>query len=214
MNHRVIREVNRLWEKVYPHLSRYIMDLYGHQEGDVLELGPFSGGITKGLFSFSKHLKAVISWDRLETFDSLEEEIRGSAHAERLLFKHSPLSPLVFLDQSFDLVVFRGAFFFLTPSILGEVYRVLRPEGLAILGGGYGPYTARALIEEVAEESKRLNQLLGKPWITREDLVTMVRQASLEGEAQISEEGGLWVILKKGKERALGAGEFGFREAL
>lgn len=214
MDHRVIREVNRLWEKVYPHLSRYIMDLYGLQDGDVLELGPFSGGITKGLLSFSKHLKAVISWDRLEVFDSLEQEIRGTSNGERLLFKPSSASPLVFLDQSFDLVVFRGAFFFLTPSILGEVYRVLRPGGLAIVGGGYGAYTPQALIEEIAEESKRLNQLLRKQWITRQDLAGMIQETALEGKAEISEEGGLWVILKKGRKRALGAGEFGFREAL
>ncbi|MBW2040069.1 MAG: putative selenium-dependent hydroxylase accessory protein YqeC [Deltaproteobacteria bacterium] len=214
MNPRVIREVNRLWEEVYPYLARYVMDLYGDQEGDVLELGPFSGGISKEFLSLSPHWKIVIAGELLELFDPLKEEIRGTTHAKRIMFKPSPLFPLVFLNQSFDLVIFRGAFFFLSPSILQEVYRVLRPEGLAILGGGYGPHTPLALIGEKAEESKRLNKLLGKRWTTKEEVARMIQEASLEEEAEISEEGGLWVILRKGKEEVGGGGDLGLAQAL
>ncbi len=216
MDLQVIRKINRLWEGVYPYLSRYIMDLYGHQEGDVLELGPFSGGIAKGLLSLSPEWKVVVAGEPPDLFAPLQEEIDKAHHTQKMMIKPSPLSLLVFLDQSFDLVIFRGAFFFLTPAILREVYRVLRPGGFAILGGGYGPYTPQALIGEIAEESKRLNHLLGKRWINEVELTRMIQEASLEKEAEISQEGGLWVILKKKKEEG-GVGEggdFGLVEAL
>ena len=197
MNPKVIKKINKLWKGVYPYLARYIIDLCGRQEGDALELGPFSGGIAKELLSLSSAWKVVVAGEPQEVFDPLKKEIKGTPVAERMMIRPSPLSPLTFMDQSFDLVIFRGALFFLTPTILREAYRVLRPRGLAILGGGYGPYTPRSVMEEIAQESKRLNKLLGKRWITEEELVGMVQEASLGEEAEISQRGGLWVILKK-----------------
>jgi probable selenium-dependent hydroxylase accessory protein YqeC len=74
---------------------------------------------------------------------------------------------------------------------------VLRPEGCAIVGGGYGPNTPQNLIDDIAEESKQLNLLLGKQWMSKEDLTQMIQEASLQEDAEISTEGGLWVILRK-----------------
>jgi hypothetical protein len=38
-----IRELNRLWEPVRPYLARQVRELYGRQDGSILEVGPFSG---------------------------------------------------------------------------------------------------------------------------------------------------------------------------
>jgi probable selenium-dependent hydroxylase accessory protein YqeC len=194
----LIEKINRLWEPIYPLLSRFVLDLFGSNEGDVLELGPFAGGIAKGLLSLSSEFRVVVADTSTALFDPLQEEIRETPLAQRIMITSSPLSPLAFLDQSFDLVVCRGAFFFLTPAILQEIYRVLRPGGCAIVGGGYGPATPQDLIAEIAEESKGLNLLLGKQWVTEGDLSQMIQGASLQEEAEILTEGGLWVILKRG----------------
>jgi SAM-dependent methyltransferase len=109
------------------------------------------------------------------------------------------------LRASFDLVIYRGAFFFLTPEIIKETYRVLKPEtyrvlkptGRALLGGGYGPLTPSEEIAKIAEESKRLNYQLGKKWISIGELKEMVRVAEMERDSKILEEGGLWLLLEK-----------------
>jgi len=98
---------------------------------------------------------------------------------------------------SFDLAIFRGAFFFLTHQMISETYRILKPAGRALLGGGYGPLTPHWEIEKIAEESKRLNYQLGKKWISREELEEMVREAEMERNSEILEDGGLWLIIKK-----------------
>jgi hypothetical protein len=98
---------------------------------------------------------------------------------------------------SFDLVIYRGAFFFLTKQIIKEAYGILKPGGRALLGGGYGPQTPPGAIENIAEESKRLNYRLGKKWISRRELEEMVREAEMEKYSEILEEGGLWLLLKK-----------------
>jgi SAM-dependent methyltransferase len=101
------------------------------------------------------------------------------------------------LRASFDLVIYRGAFFFLTPEIIKETYRVLKPTGRALLGGGYGPLTPSEEIAKIAEESKRLNYQLGKKWISIGELKEMVRVAEMERDSKILEEGGLWLLLEK-----------------
>ena len=197
MDPRIIEKINCLWEPIYPTLARFISGLYAKDQGDVLELGPFAGGIAKELLALAPGFRVVVADTAIDLFESLRTQIRRTPLAQRMMIVPSPLSPLIFVDQSFELIVFRGAFFFLTHDILREIYRVLRPGGIAIVGGGYGPFTPENLKEEIAEESKRLNLLLGKRWIAEADLTPMIDQASLQGDAEISHEGGLWVVLRK-----------------
>jgi SAM-dependent methyltransferase len=101
------------------------------------------------------------------------------------------------LRASFDLAIYRGAFFFLTPEIIKETYRILKPAGRALLGGGYGPLTPSEEIAKIAEESKRLNYQLGKKWISIGELKEMVRETEMERSSKILEDGGLWLLLEK-----------------
>ena len=39
----LIEELNLLWEPVRPYLARQIEEIYGRRDGQVLEIGPFSG---------------------------------------------------------------------------------------------------------------------------------------------------------------------------
>ena len=100
---------------------------------------------------------------------------------------------------TFDLLICRGAFFFLTPQIIRESVRVLRPGGYGILGGGYGPDTPREIISPIASESKDLNYRLGKKWISRSELVQMVSEANLQNQSAILDKGGLWLLISKEK---------------
>jgi probable selenium-dependent hydroxylase accessory protein YqeC len=201
MDPHLIAKINRLWGPIYPHLARFIAEIYrkqgGRQEGNVLELGPFSGGIAKELVLLSPHFRVVVADETPGLFDPRRAERKKAAFAQRMMIVSSPLVPLTFVDQVFDLVIFRGAFFFLTPDILREIDRVLRPGGMAIVGGGYGPSTPDDLIKEIAEESQHLNLLLGKRLVTEADLTLMIQQASLRDDAEISTDGGLWVVLRK-----------------
>jgi hypothetical protein len=42
---RILKDVNALWSRIYPYLAVQVMKHYGRGDGEVLELGPFSGGI-------------------------------------------------------------------------------------------------------------------------------------------------------------------------
>ena len=79
-----------------------------------------------------------------------------------------PCTICLSVTAAFDLVILRGAFFFIMdkPQILSEIYRVLAPGGLAFVGGGYGAGIPQSVIDRIAKESRRLNDRLGRRRVT------------------------------------------------
>jgi hypothetical protein len=102
-------------------------------------------------------------------------------------------------EKSVDLAVFRGAFFF--PSLfdadLAAVYRVLKPGGLAFVGGGFGKYTPDSVISHLGKRSRDLNLQLGKVEISEQVLRRQIGESRIPVHAEVIDEGGLWVVIKK-----------------
>jgi SAM-dependent methyltransferase len=129
----------------------------------------------------------------------LRKEIEGAGLDRKMEGTWSELDHLVFADCLFDLVIFRGAYFFLDQEgkILWEIYRVLKVDGLAFIGGGYGKNTPQGLIDEIADESRDLNDRLGRRRVTEGEVRTMVNKAGLTSHTRIEKEGGLWLVIQK-----------------
>ncbi|HUJ90274.1 MAG TPA: hypothetical protein VLX12_08770, partial [Syntrophorhabdales bacterium] len=102
-------------------------------------------------------------------------------------------------DETVDLAVFRGAFFFpaLFNADLGAVYRVLKPGGLAFAGGGFGKYTPNSVILKLGRRSRELNLDIGKVEISEQTLRQHITESRLAAHAKVIDEGGLWVLIKK-----------------
>jgi ubiquinone/menaquinone biosynthesis C-methylase UbiE len=195
---RNLKRVNELWSKIYPYLAAQVMEYYGKSYGEVLELGPFSGGISMELARLHSRLNITIAAQDPDVVDLLRKGIEGGRN-RKMELKVSELDHLVFTDSFFDLVILRGAYFFLDEEgkIIQEIYRVLKEDGLAFIGGGYGKNTPRALIDEIAEESRDLNDSLGRKRVTADEVRNMVNKAGLSSHARIEKEGGLWLVIKK-----------------
>ena len=155
-------------------------------------MGPFSGGIGEAMGPVLNDPGVVCVMAQ----ESVATTVRDR-FGRKLLMVIGSLDALPFRDP-FDMVISRGAFFFFTPAIIKEAHRLLKPGAYALLGGGYGPTTPKEVIREIAEESKRLNYELGKKWISRAGLEQMVKDTGMEGCSEIVEEGGLWLLMKKG----------------
>lgn len=199
MDLRVLKAVNDLWGGIYPFLASQVMEYYGRSSGNVLELGPFAGGIAVELARQHPALNFTIAAQDSDMIEFLRNEIEEAVPGSRMEFERSELDNLVFPDSLFDLAIFRGAYFFLDEEgkILREVYRVLKEGGVGFVGGGYGKYTPDALIDEIGEESRILNYRLGRKKVTVDELKRMVNMSGLSEQARIEKEGGLWLVIRK-----------------
>ncbi len=187
----LINRINELWRPVYPYLAQWISRRCPSEPRWILELGPFSGGISSALRNQFEDARTICLMRQIEVAQVVKRQFEPNpeilvGHLERL-----PFTP------SFDISISRGAFFFLTSEMMKEAHRILNPGGWALLGGGYGPLTPPEEISGIAEESKRLNYQLGKKWISKGELKKMVREAGMERYSEILEEGGLWLLLRK-----------------
>jgi len=190
---RLLKDVNELWTKIYPYLAYQVMEYYGRSDGDVLELGPFAGGISAELARLHPGLNITLTVQDSGTVDLMRRKIEGARLDREIALRCSELDNLVFADSVFDLVIFRGAYFFLDEEgrIIREIYRVLREDGLAFIGGDYGKNTPQALIDEIADKSRELNDRLGRRRVTVDGVKEMVNKAGLSDHARIENEGGV-----------------------
>ncbi len=194
-----LKRVNKLWEKIYRYLAAHVMEVYGRDSGEALELGPFSGGISAALARSHPKLAITIADESPEVVKYLGEEMAAAGLCPRIDVRQTDLQNLVFDDTRFDLVVFRGAFFFLQDkrNILPEIFRVLKKGGTAFVGGGFGKDTPQELIAAIADESRILNDRLGRRRVTIPELTEMVETAGLANNCRIEEAGGVWLNIRK-----------------
>lgn len=141
----------------------------------------------------------TIADERTDYLEFLKKKMLSKAAAKRIKLVNTPLDNLTFDDNSFDLVILRGAFFFIMerPKILAEIFRVLNPGGLAFVGGGYGKDIPQSLIEEVSPESRILNDRLGQHRVKISELQQLLSSQRLDGRSHIVEEGGVWLEIRK-----------------
>jgi len=81
--------------------------------------------------------------------------------------------------------------------LLGEIHRVLKTGGTAFVGGGYGRKATSEAIQAIADESRILNDRLGRQRLSIETLTNMVDEAGLASNTRIWEEGGVWLVIKR-----------------
>ena len=194
----LIKEIDILWEPIYPYLAQQIHELYGRQDGEILEIGPFCGMI------FTLQGKKIGRSFLVATFppgmgNFLEREAKKRKLEEKIRIIETDSSLTGIKENKIDLAIFRGAFFF--PSFfkvsLSAIYRVLRPKGIAFVGGGFGKYTPDAVIKDIGKRSRDLNLQIGKNEVNEDQLKQMIKESILEGKTEIISEGGLWVLMRK-----------------
>ncbi len=194
----LIQEINLLWKPVYPHLARYIAEIYGRRDGDVLEIGPFPGVI------FALQKQQIGEAFSIAAFPPgmgkfFLQEARAQEIEDTVTVLETDPSLTGVEEETIDLAIFRGAFFF--PSLfevdLPRIDQVLKPDGLALVGGGFGKFTPDEIIRDIGKSSRDLNLKIGKTEVKEDDLRQSLKPLNLKGNAEVITEGGLWVVIRK-----------------
>lgn len=193
----ILDEINALWNPVYPFLADHLLAASGLGGGEMLDLGPFAGGIALAVLEAAPGFRATVLDEGEGVLRWVRSRAAQAGLGDRVVTRQGTLAPLAAPDATWDLVTVRGAFFFLTPSLLREIHRVLRPGGFAWVGGGYGPSTPAEVIAPIAERSKFLNEAVGKRRVSTGEVEALVAEAGLTESARVATEGGLWVEVRR-----------------
>jgi ubiquinone/menaquinone biosynthesis C-methylase UbiE len=192
-----LKRVDSLWQKTNRYMVAQIMEGYCRQSGMVLELGAFAGSIAIELARLYPELEITIVHESPEVVEYIEEKISTSGLAKDIVVERMDLNNLTFSDCQFDLVIFRGAFFFLTENLLREIFRVLKKGGFAFVGGGHGKGVPQEIIDRIADELRKLHKKLGGRWLSISELQEIVSSSQLADNCKITEEGGAWLNIRK-----------------
>ncbi len=177
---------NNLLE-IYPWLLQDCLDLFGDlTEKEILEIG---GGPGYMASHFLKNgVKKLIEADLSNGMLSKSKILN---HDPRIHFLQANACYLPLKEKTFDLVFSRGSIFFWEDlhRAFVEIRRLLKPRGMAILGGGFGLNTPDEILDRIKSAKSG-----SKPKLDLDKLLKLAN--SLGGKAQIlNKKGkGFWLV--------------------
>ncbi len=130
---------NTDFARIYPVIANQILDRTGITEGACLDIGSGPGSLAIALATLSA-LKVTALDSSPEMYDLAQKNIRKRGMEEQVVPVIGDVHAIPAPDTTFHLVVSRGSYHFWNdlPVAFSEVFRVLKPGGIAYIGGGYG----------------------------------------------------------------------------
>ena len=203
----------------YTCVARDVVETCRPREGVWVDLGCGDGPLSFALAELSGSVLILVDPNR----DALARALAKAAElglSRRTVAVYGQAESLPLADGSVDLVVSRGSIFFWEdrPAGVREVYRVLRPGGKAMLGGGLGSgypsWARREFIRRRREGVRKQGAAAVRAFQevrSRHAFRRWAEEAGLEdfevvGEAALPEDDpntglGLWLIFEKEQEQ-------------
>lgn len=190
-------------------LAKQIIDDYRITEGVCIDLGSGAGWLGMELAKLTDMTVHLVdtNLERLGRAAVIlaESDVRAKVVIEQADAQHMP-----FIDGSIDLIVCRGAVFFWEEPALGfkEVYRILKPTGVAFIGGAMGRYMPiperEALVASIEEEVRRLGPELEREWWAKRSPQWFMKWLDVAGIGHYKlfpNPPGIWTEIRKPKIR-------------
>jgi ubiquinone/menaquinone biosynthesis C-methylase UbiE len=191
------RIASDIFAPIYPVIAEQILASTGIRSGIALDLGSGPGHLATALAAASDLIVHAldISPDMIQI---CEGRISGSDLCSRVIPVQGDVSSIPFEDETFDLVVSRGSWFFWDDLSLGlkEGYRVLKSGGIAYIGGGFGnaalkQQIIRAMKESDSDFETTMNGRIRS--MSLERVTDALKTAGIADYLIINDESGFWV---------------------
>lgn len=199
----------RRFANVYRNVCKQVVDDYGITEGRALDIGCGPGQMTIELAKMTK-LRVTGLDIEPEAIEIAQRHAEEESLSHRMKFVAADAHRLPFGDNRFALVVSRGTLPFLRDhvQVFREVYRVLKPGGVAFMGCGMGRGTTEEEIAKLGRPGgERENGFFRKDNVPREEAmfpfpledwsVLAVLAGIPADRCKGSDDGGTWVEIRK-----------------
>lgn len=183
--------------KIYPYLIQDLKENYNHsfENKSILEIGVGPGHLFEQVIkcNFRTSIGIDISNDMLDRArkrcNLYNNDLLKNASAENLPFK----------NNEFDIVLSRGSVFFWDNLNIcfKEIFRVLKKDGLAFIGGGYGLSTPDNIIDDIFEYYKTRDSKKEKPKLDPWECANMMNNIGGYCEVLMKKKHGFWLKWNK-----------------
>ena len=188
---------NSIIKKIYPYLIEDLKNYYNDSfdKKTVLEIGTGPGHIIEELLKekFSRVIGIDISLDML-----LRAKKRNIKH-KNLLLINAKAEKIPLKDSSIDIIISRGSVFFWKDleAAFKEIYRILKPNGFLLIGGGYGISTPDSIISDIHDYFKNSVTKNEKPKLDIDKSIGIMQ--SIGGKTNIiaKPKQGFWISWRK-----------------
>ncbi len=188
-------------QPMYPLLIQQFVDDYNLNEGIAVDIGVGPGflGLEMAKITNMKIVFIDISQEALdqakETFGSLDLDNEAE-------FINADVQALPFEDNYANFIMSRGSIWFWKEPEKGltEIHRILKPGGVAVVGGGLGRYlpeTMRARLQETLKKGQ-IERKEKRPSL--EEFKAMVQKSGLSNYRIMTDgdtSSGKWVEIRK-----------------
>ncbi len=191
-----------VFKNVYPYLALQIKQDYGVTKGICVDAGTGPAYLSIELAKITALRIRALDID-LEAIKIARRNIENAGLTERIEAVVGDVQKMPFPDGSADLVVSRGSFLFWKDKVRAfqEIWRVLKPGGVAFIGGGVGKLLPPDEKEAIKEKLSKGE--FGPPkhlWIGLDDMSAVLRKAGISQFEITADEAclcGMWVEFKK-----------------
>ena len=193
-----------IFAPVYPALARQIVMDYGVKDGICVDLGGGCGSLSTALVKITNLKSYVLDIDpaavRLCGLLAAENGL-----SDRVIPIEGDAMDLPFVDNFADIVVSRGSIFFWPSQVQGvkEAYRILKPGGVAYIGGGFSRLIDKQTLDGLKADIVANRSKGSGGWVPLEqDMVEQchkvgIQQVRLLHEPDNLPERGWWVEVRK-----------------
>lgn len=195
---KIAREV---FAPVYPALASQIKEKSGKDRGTCLDIG-CGGGYLGIAMAGITDFKVYLFDQSQEMLQIASQNIVSRGVQDKVETLWGDVHEIPLEDGSIDLAMSRGSVFFWQDhcKAFREIYRVLKPGGIAFIGGGFG---SNELKEQVAAEMQRRDlEWRGRTKNHNSDDNLMryrsaLRQSGIPSYDAARNETGLWVTIRR-----------------
>ncbi|MFA5221367.1 MAG: class I SAM-dependent methyltransferase [Methanoregula sp.] len=189
--------------RIYPVIANQILERTGITKGTCLDLGSGPASLAMALALLSD-LRVIALDSSPEMFTLAQKNIQDRCMEDMVVPVMGDVHTIPATDATFDLVVSRGSYHFWNNLTLAfrEIRRVLKPGGMAYIGGGYG--TARIRDEVLAGRKERgIVDDPDHPARTRfrkfrtGEIEASIEAAGINKYRIISDDSGFWMVFTR-----------------
>ncbi len=187
------------FKDIYPQIAKQIVERSGKNTGTVLEVGCGTAILSRNLCLLGNF--CIFALD-------LEIEMINTAYGfikkenKQIIPVLGNVENMPFCSHTFDLVVSRGSMFFWDDKIkaFSEIYRVLKKNGVAYIGGGFGNKQLKQKIESIMlkknpnwqnDKKNRLNSC------SPDKIKEIFKKANISNYKIINDDSGYWLYITK-----------------